>query len=105
MNSIYGDVSNRYVREYLKSLIDKTYKILPMKEEGSNTLGQYLNSYLLELVGWTTAFPFYGHEAKIMSVLSTIAYFANNDCGVAETKREVFKCIHILESVKNELAE
>lgn len=103
MNGVYGEVSDRYLREYLKSLIDKTYKILPLKEEESPTLNKYLNSYLRELVGWTNVFPFYGNEAKIMCVLSTIAYFANNDCDIADTKSEVFKCIHILEGIKDAL--
>jgi hypothetical protein len=103
VNSIYGEISDRYLREYLKSLIDKTYKILPLKEENSPTLDKYLNSYLRELVGWTNMFPSYGSEAKIVSVLPTISYFAHNECDVATTKAEVFKCIHAIEDIINKL--
>lgn len=105
MNTAYGEIPNRYLREYLKLLIDKTYKILPLKEEGAATLDKYLESYLSELVGWTVLFPFYGQESKIMSVLSTIAFFTNNECDVATTRREVFKCIHLLEEVKNGITD
>lgn len=103
MNSVYGEVPTRYVREYIGTLINKTYKILPLKEEKSATLGKYFDSYLRELVGWTMLFPGYGHEAKIVCVLSTITYLAKNECDYEKLRREVFKCIHILQDVQKSL--
>lgn len=37
--------------KYFDHLIDKTYKILPLKEEGAETLTSYLESFLCELLG------------------------------------------------------
>jgi len=42
----YGLISNESFCRYFEFLINKTYKILPMKEENCKTLKAYLESYL-----------------------------------------------------------
>ena len=47
----YGLLPKENFCKYFEFLINKTYKILPLKEEKSDTLKSYLESYLRELIG------------------------------------------------------
>jgi hypothetical protein len=103
MTTKYGDVPNENCREYFKSLVNKTYKILPLKEENSQTLQSYLDSYLLELIGDKDLFSLLEGKPKFITLLSTISYLASEDYTVAECKKEVFKSIHIIEKLSDDL--
>lgn len=92
----YGELPARSLKNYMRSLIDKTYKILPMKEENSPTLKSYLQSYLVELIGCQELILLLSDEPQFMSIIMTITYLANDDYDVAKCKKEVFKCIHTL---------
>ena len=47
----YGLLPKENFCRYFEFLINKTYKILPLKEEKSDTLKSYLESYQRELIG------------------------------------------------------
>lgn len=87
------------IRKYFDYLINKTYKILPLKEEGVDTLNSYLESFLNELLGNQKLITFLGQEPKYMTFLNTIEYLATEDYSIAVCKKEVFKCIHILKDI------
>ena len=98
----YGEISARAMRNYFDSLISKTFKILPMKEESSHTLTSYINSYLVEMVGNKSLNPcMFEDNPQLISLLATISYLANEDYDVKTCKMEVFKCIKILEEVRD----
>ena len=81
--------------------INKTYKILPLKEEKSDTLKSYLESYQRELIGNMNLVPLLVNEPKFITVLNTIQFLISEDYSENVCKREVFKCIRILEEINN----
>lgn len=84
---------------YLKGLVGKFYKILPLKESADISLDKYLNSLHIELIGALNTFPELSTENKYISLLNTINYFITNPYDKMICKREVFKCIDNIKSL------
>jgi len=95
----YGLISNESFCRYFEFLINKTYKILPMKEENCKTLKSYLESYLRELIGNKELVTLLVNEPQFITVLNTIQYLISEEYSVEVCKKEVFKCIHLLENI------
>lgn len=101
INVKYGLIPKENFCRYFKFLIDKTYKILPMKEEGSITLKSYLESFLHELIGSQELILDMVDEPKFITLLNTIQYLISEEYSVKTCKKEVFKCIRILQEINN----
>ena len=95
----YGLLPKGNFCRYFEFLINKTYKILPLKEEKSDTLKSYLESYQRELIGNMDLVPLLVKEPKFITVLNTIQYLISEEYSDKVCKREVFKCIRILEEI------
>lgn len=95
----YGLIPNDNFCKYFEFLINKTYKILPLKEENSTTLDEYLSSFLRELIGNKELISLLVDEPKFITVLNTLQYLISESYSVKTCKTEVFKCIHILEDI------
>lgn len=95
----YGALPKESFCNYFNFLINKTYKILPMKEENSRTLKLYLESYLRELVGNQELVHVLVNEPQFVTVLNTIQFLISEEYTVDVCKKEVFKCIRILEQI------
>ena len=95
----YGLIPKENFCNYFKFLINKTYKILPLKEENSETLKSYLESYLRELIGSKDLIAVLVDEPKFITVLNTMQFFISEEYSVETCKKEVFKCIRILEEI------
>lgn len=90
---------------YLQNLIDKVFKILPMKEEQCSTLPSYLRSLESELVGCYKLWDELADEPQFLALINVVNYLAFEEYDVAVCKREVFKAIHLVESVKKNIRE
>lgn len=97
----YGDIQSRNYQKYFELLVGKTYKILPMYEENSPTLRNYLESYDRELIGNTDLLDILKNEPQFITLLNTIQYLIDETYSIDVCKKEVFKCIHILKSINN----
>lgn len=97
----YGLIPKESFCNYFNFLINKTYKILPLKEENSETLKAYLESFLRELIGNKDLVPILVNEPKFITLLNTMQYLASEEYTVSECRKEVFKCINILKEVNN----
>ena len=98
----YGEITTKAMRNYFDTLIGKTFKILPMKEESSHTLHSYINSYLIEIIGNKSLNPsMFEENPQMISLLATISFLANEDYDAKTCKKEIFKCIRILEEVRD----
>ena len=95
----YGLLPKENFCNYFNFLINKTYKILPLKEENSDTLKSYLESYQRELIGNMDLVPLLVNEPKFITVLNTIQFLISEEYSDKVCKREVFKCIRILEEI------
>lgn len=95
----YGMLPKENFCRYFEFLINKTYKILPLKEEKSDTLKSYLESYQRELIGNMDLVPLLVDEPKFITVLNTMQFLISEEYSDKVCKREVFKCIRILEEI------
>lgn len=92
----YGLIPKESFCRYFNFLINKTYKILPLKEENSSTLQSYLESLLRELIGNMELIRILINEPQFITVLNTLQYLISEDYSAKTCKKEVFKCIKIL---------
>jgi len=95
-------VPDEAIKNYLKTLIDKVYKILPMKEENSETLHCYLTGLIHEMVGAYQLHAKLADEPRFLSVINIVKYLESNDYDVATCKREVFKAIRLIQNIVKE---
>ena len=90
------------VNNYLKALINKVYKILPMTEENSETLQCYLTGLRHELVGCYQLHFELVDEPRFLTVVNIVKYLEANDYDTATCKREVFKAIRLIQNIVKE---
>ena len=101
MDLKYGTISDGTMKVYLVQIVNGIFKILPLKEEESDTLREYIESLQRELFGLNLL-----HEdPRFMKVISTLEYLAREDYSHAICKREVFKCIHIIQGICDQYQE
>ena len=87
------------VRNWLASLVSRVYKILPIRENNEQTLGQYMKSLQREMLGTKALIQALDSDGRYMSVISIIQYMIDYPCDIAVTRSEVFKAIDILKKL------
>lgn len=81
---------------YLKSLVDRFFKILPLWEDQEETLPEYLDSLAVELSGFREMMFALSNDHDFVTLIAIVKYLANNpDTSVRTVKREVFRAISI----------
>jgi hypothetical protein len=93
-------INNKLFYNYLDGVISKLYKILPLYENRYDTLKTYLRSLQIELIGSTSLIELLNNDAEYVSILATIQYLIDNNYDKDTCKREVFKCIKIIQKLK-----
>lgn len=84
----YGLLPKETFCKYFDFLIDKTYKILPMKEENSSTLHTYLESYQRELIGNKDLVYLLVDEPQFITVLNSIQFLISEKYTNAVCKKK-----------------
>ena len=94
------------IRNYFKSLVNKFFKILPMRENGEPSLCVYMQSLQVELLGCQCFIEKMRTDASYLTLLSILQYLIDNpECTVREVRREVFNCISICNKLKSKYIE
>lgn len=89
-------VPDEMLRNYFKFLVNRFFKILPIRESGDATLPIYIKSLQTELLGCKNFIARMNNDSRILTLLSILQFFADNpDCPVEDVKREVFRAIGI----------
>lgn len=101
----YGKIPNDNISQYFKQLVGKTFKILPLFEENSPTLGSYIQSYQRELIGNSYLFELLKDEPKFITLLTTIEYLAKADYSHDTCKKEVLKCTNLINDIRARIIE
>ncbi len=90
---------------YLRSLINLFFKILPLKESGERSLETYIKSLQAELLGCNALVEAIHNDSMFLSLVSILQYLIDNsDCDVMFVRREVFRAISICNKLREKYA-
>lgn len=94
--STQRNIGSTSISAYIESLVNRFFKILPMRENGEATLDVYMRGLQCELLGCQNLMPMFSENDAYISLLSILQFLIDNpECPVAEVKREVFAAISI----------
>ena len=69
---IAGLLKEKWINDFLGSIIGKIYKVLPLKEEGNSYLPEYLDSLLVQLKGALVTYPGLSSNVRYITVINCI---------------------------------
>lgn len=102
MKTVTGvDVPRDLVVNHLDKLVNQFFKILPLKESGEKTYGQYIQSLQVELIGCKSLMYALSYDSMYLALIAILQYLIDNDCEVSVVRREVFKSISICKKLQN----
>lgn len=94
------ELDQSIVVRYMGGLVNRFFKILPIKEEGEPTLMQYMQSLQREMLGCKNLIVLLKDDDRYLSLLSILQYLIDHDTDVKTTKTEVFRAINILRQLQ-----
>lgn len=97
----YYAIPNEYFANYFKFLIGRIWKILPMSEEDSVYLKEYMESLQRELIGNMNLVEDLKYDGYFITLLNKIEYLINEQYTHETCRKEVFECISIIEKISN----
>lgn len=84
------------LRNYMRNLVDRFFKILPLWEENEETLPIYLDSMLIELSGFRSMMFALHHDHDFVTLIAIVQYLIDNPETSSRTvRREIFRAISI----------
>jgi hypothetical protein len=86
---------------FLDSMIGKLFKIIKLKDNNVDTINTYISSLQIEFIGGMSLMHELKDDARLVSIISVLQYFIDNEYDFEVCKREVFKCIDIINKLKN----
>lgn len=105
LNTSIGETADTLVlHEYFKSLVNRFFKILPMRENNEASLPAYIQSLQREIIGFSKLIPSLYEVPSFVSLLSILEYLNDTpECPVHIVRTEVFHAINICSKLKNKL--
>lgn len=97
----YGEISENLLKNYLDRLVNKIFKILPLKESQYDTLDVYIHSLLCELHGSRMLISELGNDTNFLAIISTLEYLLKTEESDKIFKREIFKCISLVRQIQS----
>lgn len=89
------------MKKYMRGLVDRLFKILPLWEDNEESLPVYLDSLLLELKGFNGLMYALHDDRDYVTLLSILQYLIDNPETATHTvKREVFRAISICNKLR-----
>lgn len=99
--SVGVDMDTELLSNYLKNLVNRFFKILPIREADDGSLPTYMRSLQMELLGCKNLVTDLGNDASFITLLSILQYLIDNpESSVASVRREVFHAISICNKLK-----
>lgn len=95
----------RLFNNYIRSLVNRFFKILPIKENGEEygeeSLETYMKSLQAELLGCNELIITIHEDPLLISLLNILQYLIDNpECSLTNVRREVFRAISICNKLK-----
>lgn len=94
------------MRKYMRGLVDRFFKILPLWEDNEESLSEYLDSLLLELEGFNGLMYALHDDRDFVTLLAILRYFIDYpETNTHTVKREVFRAISICNKLRARYCE
>jgi len=99
--SVGASLSAGLMENYFRNLVNQIYKILPMRENGTSSLGKYIWRLEAELLGGQTLILTVREDAYFGSLVNILQYLSENvmECSVEQVRQLVFEGISICEKL------
>lgn len=104
MNTKYGHIDDKLIKNYVERLKNKIFKALPLKEENCQTLDSYLEALIRELIGNELLIKQSNYNGQIISVISILESLIYQE-DLANYKSDIFSAMKILENIRNTILE
>lgn len=99
----HSPIRSDVTKNYIKTLINMFFKILPLREDKEPTLCSYIKSIQNELIGCSDFVMEFHYDPNFLSLISILQYLIDHpDSPVEDVKREVFRAIRICEKIGSE---
>lgn len=102
MKTLYGELPNDLLIAYVDGLIDKIFKLLPLREENSLTLNKYIEGLLREIIGGKELIEELKNNQDIISILGILQNLMNEN-NFESYRSDIFKCINLVKKIKKSL--
>ena len=100
-------ISSELLEKYMKSLVNKFFKILPIMENNEDSIGAYMDSLEVELQGFNALICVINEDPLYISLLSIARWLidnvSNSDCAYKRIRKEVFHAISICKKLETQL--
>jgi len=105
--SIGGELNAELLKNYFHTLVNQVYKILPMREKETESLGKYIWRLEAELIGGYGLIEEVQNDSYYGSLLNILHYLNEHgsECPVEQVKQLVFEGIGICEKLSRRYAE
>ena len=94
------NIPDELFQNYIRSLVNQFFKILPIREKEEPTLTDYMKNLQIELIGNKGLIIKLHNDPQYLTLISILQYMIENDCDVPTTKSQVFKAISICNRLK-----
>lgn len=94
-------ISAKLIDNYFQNLVGMFFKILPMKEDGVETLPEYLNSFRAELIGCRELISAIHDDPMFLSLILNLQVLIDNpDYTPRKVRQIVFNSITICNKLR-----
>lgn len=102
VSTVLGDnIEAALLERYFSRLVNRFFKILPLREACEATLSAYLRSLQAELLGCKGFVPTLATDADFMVLLAILQFFVEHpESEIADVRREVFRAIRICKKLR-----
>lgn len=84
------------LKNYMRGLVDRFFKILPLWEEQESSVPEYIESLKMELIGFDKLIRRLDNDQEFLSLIAILQYLIDNpDTPTRKVRREVFRAISI----------
>lgn len=98
IKTLYNDIPVNLHINYMDNLINRVFKILPLKEEKSDTVEAYITNLLYELTGNKELIIYLNNDSRYETILSNLQKLLSQDTNY---RTLVFNTITLITQIRD----
>lgn len=97
VETVYNSIPNELYVNYMNSLTNRIFKILPMKDEKNDTVDIYIANLLFEMTGEYDLIIFLKNDRRYLGVLNKLQGLLTDD---SNYRSVIFDCLSDIKILK-----